>query len=257
MGSVLLEIEEQVAIVSLHRPLALNALTTELCKHLLEVFSELEKQRDVRAVILTGTGRAFCAGADIIEMHNLSTVEAFKFLSLIKDTFLAVENASCPVIAAVNGVAFGGGCELVLACDLRMAAENSQFGLPEVTLGIMPTGGATQRLPRLIGMPRAKELILTGKRVKAKDALQIGLINMVVPNDELMSKAKELAWSISDNSPLAVKMAKASLKSAWESNIHMGLKAEINCGVMLWNTKDQKEGMTAFMEKRKPRFVGD
>lgn len=257
MDSVLLDVEERVAIISLHRPLALNALTTEMCKQLINVFSELERQTDIRVAILTGTGRAFCAGADIIEMLNQSASEAYQFLYLIKETFLAVENASIPVIAAVNGVALGGGFELALACDLRVAAEHSRFGLPEVTLGIMPTGGATQRLPRLVGMTRAKEFILTGEQVNAKEALQIGLINRLVPNGELIFETKKLARNISENSPSALKMAKASLKNAWESNLNVGLKAEIGYGVMLWNTKDKKEGMTAFIEKRKPKFNGE
>ena len=259
MNNIVLEFDsdKQIAIVYLNRPLALNALTSDLCIELNSTFRQLDKNPDVRAVVLTGNGRAFCAGADIKEMRSQESLTAHNFLSLVRDTFLAVENIGIPVIAAINGVAYGGGFELTLACDLRIAVEEAKFSLPEIELGIMPTGGATQRLPRIVGMTKAKELIYTSKKITALEAKEIGLLNSIVTADQLLTASKKMACEIATKAPFALRMAKASLANAWEANLLMGLNTEITYGAMLWDTKDKEEGMKAFIKKRNPGFKGN
>lgn len=256
MSDVIVNFEGRIAIITLNRPIVLNALTSNLCRELIDVFISLDTNPEIRTVILTGAGRAFCSGADIEEMSTKSSIQAYQFLKLIRNTFLEIENYSFPVIAAVNGVALGGGCELALACDLRLAATNAKFAFPEMDLGIMPTGGGTQRLPRLIGMTRAKEMIFTGCDISAKQAFEIGLVNRVLENNQLLSEAIRIARIISEKSPMTLKLAKASLRTVWDAGLNVGLNFEIGHGSLLWSTDDQKEGMAAFVEKRKPEFKG-
>lgn len=259
MNNIAMEVDNdnRIAIVYLNRPLSLNALTSDLCSELCITFRDLDKNSDVRAVVLTGNGRAFCAGADIKEMRSQESLTAHAFLSLVRDTFLAIENIGIPVIAAINGVAYGGGFELALACDLRIAVEEAKFSLPEIELGIMPTGGATQRLPRIVGMTKAKELIFTSKKIGAQEAMEIGMLNTVVTSDQLMAVSKKMAYEVASKAPFALRMAKASLANAWESSFLMGLNTEITYGSMLWDTKDKEEGMKAFIKRRNPGFRGD
>jgi enoyl-CoA hydratase len=246
--------EGQVATVTMNRPAALNAFDEAQLRAMLDAFDELRGDRGVRCVILTGAGeRAFAAGADIKSMAAMSSDEAATFGRLGQRVGLAIEGLPQPVIAAVNGFAFGGGCEIALASDIRLASENALFAQPEVTLGIPPGWGGTQRLPRVIGAGLAAELILTGRRVDAAEALRIGLVNAVHPADRLLAEAKALAEQIAANSPRAVRAAKAALVAAFGETAR-GLALELELFVAAFGTADQREGMAAFVEKRKPAF---
>jgi enoyl-CoA hydratase len=234
-----------------------NAFNTEHLHTLRDAIEELSRDRAVRAIIITGAGdRAFAAGADITEMRDKTPQEALEFGLLGQSVCNAIGAASQPVIAAVNGFALGGGCEVALACDIRIASENAVFGQPEVGLGIPPGWGGTQRLPRLVGPGLASELIFTGRRVTADEALRIGLVNAVYPQEQLMEKARELAELIVANSPLAVAASKVAISRAFDGNLAAGLSQEASVFALSFGTADQKEGMGAFVERRKPTFDG-
>jgi enoyl-CoA hydratase len=248
-------IEPGIAIVAVNRPESLNALNADELRLLIDRFGEVKRDTSIRAVILTGAGdRAFVAGADIKAMATMSSEEGRAFGTLGHTAANAIESLSQPVIAAVNGFALGGGSELALACDLRIASENAVFAQPEVSLGIPPGWGASQRLPRLIGPGLAAEIVLTGRRVKADEALRIGLVNSVVPAHELMPKALEIARSIAANSPMAVRAAKQLMRLAFNGNPARGLEAELEAFGLAFGTADQREGMAAFVEKRPASF---
>ena len=252
-----LERAEGVATITLNRPKALNAFDTGQLERLLEMLREVRDDRAVRCVILTGAGdRAFAAGADIKAMADFSPHDGLAFGRLGQAVTAAVEGLPQPVIAAVNGFAFGGGCELALACDLRLASETAQFAQPEVSLGIPPGWGGTQRLPRLVGPGLAAELILTGRRVAADEALRIGLVNAVHPADRLLPEATALARSIAANSPRAVSAAKRAMSLAFGTPDN-GLAAELALFDQSFGTADQREGMRAFVEKRPATFGGE
>lgn len=247
-----------IATVTISRPEALNALDRETLEALRDTFEGFHHDRETRVIILTGAGdRAFAAGADIKAMVNMDRDAGRAFGRLGQAATIAIEAAPQPVIAAVNGYALGGGCELALACDIRLASENAQFAQPEVTLGIPPGWGGTQRLPRLVGQGVASELIFTGRRVKADEALRIGLVNAVYPLTTLMVKARELAQTIADNSPKAVAAAKAAIAVAFGPTTGQGLKTELELFAEAFHTGDQLEGMTAFLEKRTPSWRTD
>lgn len=249
---------EGVATVVMNRPEALNAFNTRQLEDLLAVFRGLREDRSVRCVVLTGAGsKAFASGADIKEMVGLSSDEGLAFGRLGHAVASAIEGLPQPVIAAVNGYAFGGGCEVALACDIRLASENAVFGQPEVGLGIPPGWGGTQRLPRLVGPGIAAELILTGRRVGADEALRIGLVNAVFPPEGLMDEAAALARRIAANSPRAVAAAKRLMCLALNGTIADGLATEVELFGQAFGTADQREGMTAFIEKRTPAFTGE
>lgn len=251
------ERDGRLGLITLDRPGALNALNSQMCAELEAVMHEWTRTGDVHAVILTGAGeKAFVAGADIKEMHSLTAGGARAFLLKVLSAFSAVERFPYPVIAAVNGIAFGGGCEIAMACDIRVASERARFGLPEINLGIMPGGGGTQRLPRLIGLAQARELIYTGRPVSADEALRLGLINRVVTPDRLQAEARALADEILAKGPLALRAAKEATALAANTPLSEGLVGEILRCALLWDTADQKEGMQAFMEKRQPQFQG-
>jgi len=252
-----IEVERRgaIAVVTMSRPEALNAFNNEQLVLLAETFDLLAADGSIRAMVLTGAGdRAFAAGADIKEMKDLDGVGGLAFGRAGHRATRAVEELPQPVIAAVNGFALGGGCELALAADIRLASENAVFAQPEVTLGIPPGWGGSQRLPRLVGPGMAAELILTGRRVKADEALRIGLVNAVYPLDRLMDEAVKMAESIAANSPLAVRSAKQLMRLAFNGQTIDGLDSEARAFGVAFTTNDQKEGMTAFVEKRAATF---
>ena len=245
-----------IATVRLNRPQVLNAFDTAQLRRLLDAFRALREERTVRCVILTGAGdKAFAAGADIKEMVEKSEAQALEFGRLGHAVTAAVEGLPQPTIAAVNGYAFGGGCELVLACDIRLASDRAQFSQPEVGLGIPPGWGGTQRLPRLIGPGRAAELIFTGRRVAAEEALRIGLVNAVYPTDRLLPEAETLARTIAANSPRAIRAAKQAMAVAFTGPAASGLESELALFGASFGTADRREGMQAFIEKRAARFT--
>lgn len=246
-----------IATVTLNRPEAFNAFNTDQLNRLLETLRGLRDDHTVRCVILTGAGeKAFAAGADIKEMVDKSPEEGLAFGRLGHRVLNTLEDLAQPTIAAINGFAIGGGSEIALACDIRLAAENAVFGQPEVTLGIPPGWGATQRLPRLIGPGLAAELILTGRRVNADEAHRIGLVNALYPADQLMPEARKLAGQIAANSPRALAAAKQALRLAFNGNTAAGLAEEAELFGRGFGTDDQREGMRAFIEKRPPSFTG-
>lgn len=254
--TIVLEVDGGIATLTVNRPEVRNALGKETVEEMHAALRELAGRDDVRVLILTGAGeKAFVSGADIREIRQRGKREALEAIN--QELFTAVENFSWPVIAALNGYALGGGFELALACDLRVAAEEAKFGFPETGLGIMPAAGGTQRLPRHIGWGRAKEYILTGEMIDARAAERLGLVSAVVPRSELMSAARALAEKILSRGPLAIRMAKLSLNLAARAGLDAGLQVERLAQTILFESKDKLEGTTAFLEKRKPKFKGE
>ncbi|MFS0763782.1 enoyl-CoA hydratase [Peribacillus phoenicis] len=249
--------EKGIALVTLNRPDAANALSTELLHCLVEVLEELKSDSNLRTVIITGSGeKAFCAGADLKERAGMNEDKVRETVKLIGDTITAVENLPVPVIAAINGSAFGGGLELALACDIRIASETAKVGLTETSLGIIPGAGGTQRLPRIVGMPTAKELIYTARRLDAKTAHALKIISHVYSPQHLLEEAKKLAKEIAVNAPLALRAAKAAINQGAETDLKTGLQIEKDCYQTTLKTRDRLEGLSAFKEKRKPVFKG-
>lgn len=246
----------RVAIVSLDRPDALNALNGEVLSDLEATIDTLPMDKTLRAVVLTGEGRSFAAGADIKQMVALTPLEARRYTAMGQRVFRKIETLPVPVIAAVNGFALGGGMELAISCDIIVAADNATFGLPEVGLGLHPGFGGTQRLPRLVGKAKAKELIFTGDKFDANEAQRIGLVLKVVPAAGLLGAAVALAERISANAPVAVSLAKAAIDRGLESDIDSGLALELETAALCFTTGDIREGMRAFIEKRKADFKG-
>jgi enoyl-CoA hydratase len=251
---VLVENYEDISLVTINRPEALNALNSLVLKELDAIIDTISKNSNIRAVIITGAGeKAFVAGADIAEMKDMSADEAKEFSSYGNAVFRKIESLPVPVIAAVNGFALGGGCELAMACDMRFASANAKFGQPETGLGIIPGFGGTQRLSRLVGAGYAKELIFTGKVIRANEALRIGLVNNVYETG-LLDEVKKVAAAISAQAPIAVKLAKASINDGIHLDIGSAVKLEADNFAQCFSTQDQKEGMSAFLEKREKTF---
>jgi methylglutaconyl-CoA hydratase len=257
-GLVKTEISEGIATVTLNRPEAANALSVEMLEQFLDALYALKFDPEVRVVVVTAAGeKAFCAGADLIQRGQMDLAQTRQHINLIRSAVNELEAMPQPVIAAINGVAFGGGTELILAADIRVAAENAKFGLTETALAIIPGAGGTQRLPRLIGVAKAKELILTARRIDAAEAEKIGLVNVVVPQVELLNKAYELAREITKNGPLAIRQAKLAINKGIEVDLATGLAIEQNAYEVIMPTKDRLEGLRAFKEKRPPVYKGE
>ena len=250
MSFVKFEKQGNVAVLTIDRPEALNALNSQVLCDLDAAISQVEADDEVRVVVLTGAGRSFVAGADIGEMVNFSAIDGKKFGVHGGSIFLRLENLSKPVIAAINGFALGGGCELAMACDIRIASEKAKFGQPEVGLGITPGFGGTQRLPRIVGISKAMELILTAKVIGAAEAKAIGLVSEVYPPEELMPKALELANAICANAQIAVQESKRCIRMGMQTDIATGSAFEAEAFGVTCGTQDKNEGMGAFLAKR-------
>ena len=258
MENVRTENRDGVLIVTIDRPKVLNALNAQTVEEIGEAFEAARNDDSVRAVIVTGGGeKAFVAGADINELAKMTPISGKATASKGQGVFFAIERFPKPVIAAINGFALGGGCELALACHIRIASEKAQIGLPEVTLGIIPGYGGTQRLARLVGKGKALEIICTADRVSAADAEKIGLVNKVVPADQLMSAAEEMARKIASRGPVAVRCALEAVMSGSEMPFEEGQFLEATLFGLLCATDDMKEGMNAFLEKRTANFTGN
>jgi enoyl-CoA hydratase len=254
---LLLEVEERIATVTVNRPKVLNALDRATLGELDDAFLELRSRDDVGAVVLTGAGeKAFVAGADIAELGRMGPAEGREHALYGQGVLERIEGLGKPVIAAVNGYALGGGCELAMACHLRIAAEHAEFGQPEVNLGLIPGFAGTQRLARLVGKSRALEIILTGNRLKADEALRIGLVNRVVARDALRPEARELARTILGRGPRAVAYALEAVNRGVEAGFIEGSRLEATLFGLVFATEDMREGTSAFLEKRPPSFRG-
>ncbi len=255
--TIRVEVKENVAVITFNRPDALNAISTQLASDVISVMRELADEREVWAAILTAEGeKAFCVGADLKERKNMSKEDMIKQRELFVRAFRAVSEFPKPLIAAVNGFAMGGGFEFALGCDLIYASDNAVLALPEVGLGIIPGGGGTVNLPRLIGKSKAKELIFTGRRLTAAEAEEWGIVSRVVPRDELLNAARELCSEITKNAPVAVWQAKKSVNLGMEVDIASAFALEAECYNVCLKTEDRDEGLKAFNEKRKPVYKG-
>lgn len=252
---ILYERRGPVGYLTINRPKALNALNQEVLLNLENTIGLINEDKSVKVVILTGSGeKSFVAGADIAAMKDMSPVEAREFSRLGQRVFRAIETARPIVIAAVNGYALGGGCELAMACDIRVASEKAKMGIPEVTLGVFPSFAGTQRLPRLVGLGYAKEMLATARKVPADEALRIGLVNRVVPADKLMESCEALAAEICQHSTTAISYGKMSMTAGLEMDMDRALEHEATLFGLTFTTEDQREGMGAFLEKRPPKF---
>ncbi|MCA1592983.1 MAG: enoyl-CoA hydratase/isomerase family protein [Acidobacteria bacterium] len=254
--TLLLERRGRVALITINRPQKMNALNIQTRAEGAAALEELREDEEVRVVVITGAGeKAFIAGADIAEFEGRTAITQRDVMTG-RSLFTAVDGFPKPVIAMINGYCLGGGCELALSCDLRIASETAKFGQPEINLGIIPGGGGTQRLTRLVGEGKAMELILTGDIVDAKTAHSLGLVNMVVPAADLEGKTMEIANRIAEKSPVALRMAKEAVKLASRSTLDEGLRREIDLFALCFSSEDKDEGVRAFLEKRKPEFKG-
>ncbi|MER9296766.1 enoyl-CoA hydratase-related protein [Mesorhizobium sp. M0621] len=257
LANVLYEKKGAIAYVTVNRPKVLNALNTPTWSDLRKAFEDARDDAAIRGVILTGAGdKAFIAGADISELAQVSAVEAEQSSRFGQGVLDLVENLGKPVIAAVNGFALGGGCETAMACTIRIAVETARFGQPEVTLGLVPGGGGTQRLPRLVGKGRALQLILSGEMITAQEAYRIGLVNEIVQAAELITRAEAILGKIAANAPIAIKFALEATNKGMETSQGEGLLLEASYFGLCAATEDKKEGTTAFLEKRAPQFRG-
>ena len=254
---LLLEKEDGIGILYINRPEAMNALNTGVLEEIIQAADEISRDDEIQVLIITGAGdKSFVAGADIKEMHGLTAVEGREFGYTGQAAFRAIEKLEKPVIAAVNGFALGGGCELALACDIRIAADNAVFGLPEINLGIIPGGSGTLRLTRLVGEGKAKELIFLGEIFDAKKALDLGIINRLVALEDLEAETLKLARKLTRKPPVALHSAKELIHLSYDVDIHTGLMMEKEKFAYLFSTEDQREGMLAFLEGRKASFQG-
>ena len=255
---ILSENRDGVFMITLNRPESMNSLSRELLAALNKLVTEISVDKSIRVVVITGAGeKAFCSGADLKERATMTPLEVKQYIQMIRNTFTMVENLPQPVIAAVNGFAFGGGTELALASDIRIAASNATMGLTETSLGIIPGAGGTQRLVRLIGKGKAKEMVFTAHRAKAEEALAIGLVNQIAPEGGLIDAALAMAEKIKKNAPIALEMAKYAINYGSEVDLGTGLAIESNCYAVTIPTKDRIEGLTAFREKRAPVYTGE
>jgi enoyl-CoA hydratase len=251
------EVADGVALITLNRPKALNAINRMMVQELTQVLNQAEEDQDVRILILTGAEeKAFAAGADITEFQHLSPIEALHSSQAFQAAFNRIERLKKPVIAAVNGFCLGAGCELALACDMIYASDRARFGQPEINLGFIPGGGGTQRLARLIGRPRAKELIYTGEMIDAQEAYRIGFVNKVFPAAELIPAVKKLAQQVTSKGAVAIELAKKVIDEGYEGDLTSALALEAKGFALCFGTEDKTEGVNAFLEKRQPHFKG-
>ncbi|HEX8338463.1 MAG TPA: enoyl-CoA hydratase-related protein [Pyrinomonadaceae bacterium] len=254
--TILVERRGRVAVITINRPSKLNALNIQTRAEGAAALDELREDDGVRVVVITGAGeKAFVAGADISEFEGRTAVSQREVMTA-RSLFTAVDTFPKPVIAMINGFCLGGGCELALSCDIRVASETARFGQPEINLGIIPGGGGTQRLTRLVGEGKAMELILTGDMIDAQHAYNLGLVNLVVPAADLEAKTMEMANRIAEKSPVALRMAKEAVKTAARANLDEGLRREVDLFALTFSSEDKDEGVRAFLEKRKPDFKG-
>lgn len=251
---ILFEVKNNIGYVTINRPKALNALNTDVLTELEGLFKYIDKTEEVKCAIVTGAGRAFVAGADIAQMSDLSTVEGRDMTIKGQRLMELIETIDKPVIAAINGFALGGGCELAMACDIRIASDKAKFGQPEVNLGIIPGYGGTQRLPRLVGKAMAKYLIMSAEMIDANEAYRIGLVQKVVPAEELIQEAVKLANTIISKAPIAIKMAKTAINNGLNVDLKTGVAFEAEAYVSTFCSEDRVEGMKAFVEKREANF---
>jgi enoyl-CoA hydratase len=255
--NIIFGLEDGIATITFNRPKALNAMNAETVKELLHAATACKNDPNVKVLIVTGSGeKAFVAGADISQMQDMKPVDALSFMELGHETLRLIETMPKPSIAAINGFALGGGTEISLACDVRFAAQNAVFGQPEILIGLIPGWGGTQRLPRIIGMGRAKELILGGGQITALRAYEIGLVNRVLPPDQLLPEAQKFARKLTTLPGFALKMAKHSINFGYDLSLDNATRLEAQCCAQCFSTDDQKEGMKAFLEKRKPAYIG-
>ncbi len=251
-GNIIFEKEENIAVITFNRPEAMNALNNQTRAEFATAIAEVAADDDIKVLILTGNGKAFVAGSDIKEFNKTTPFMAHNIQRLGE----MVEKLPKPVIAAVNGFCLGGGCEIAMGCDIIIASDKAKFGQTEINIGIIPGGGGTQRLQRLIGVCRAKELIFTGDIIRAEEADRIGLVNRVVPLDELMPTAREMAGKIAAKSGAALKLAKQAVNYGMQAPLESGLKYEYEMYALALSLEDKTEGVNAFLEKRAPKFVG-
>jgi len=248
--------QDQIAVLTLNRPEVMNSFNFEMLRALRLRMETLNFDPEIRVVIVTGAGKAFCAGADLKERATLSEMQVREFIYTIRNLFTFIEYMNKPVIAAINGIALGGGTELALACDIRIASESASMGLTETRLAIIPGAGGTQRLPRIVGRGKAKELIFTGRRVDSREAAAIGLVNKACSHESLMEECRAMAAMICETGPIAVQQAKYAINYGLETDLQTGLAIESNAYWITVPTEDRLEGLSAFREKRKPVYKG-
>jgi len=254
--TIILEKKDGIAIITLNRPKQMNALDEQITKEMAQALEELEIDENIKVLIVTGGEKAFAAGADIKMLDILTSPMDAYHLSIKNNPAHILAKFEKPTIAAVSGFALGGGCELAMACDLRIASETAVFGQPEINLGLLPGAGGTQRLTRLVGATKAKELVFTGESIDAQEALRIGLVNKVVPQEKLMEEALSLAKKLAQKPPLAIKIAKKLINEGENVDLDSALRYEAQFFALLFSTEDSKEGIKAFLEKKKPEFKG-
>ena len=258
LRGLLYEKRGRVGIISFHRPEVLNAMNTETVIEMKKVFAAMDEDSDIRCVILTGHGeKAFCAGGDIHEEAEKDVIAAYEFVRTGGELLEKIERFKAPVIAAINGYCLGGGVEFAIACDIRIAADDAKLGSPEIDLGVYPGWGGTQRLPRIVGMSKAREIMYTGDRYTARQALEMGLVDRVVPADRLMDEALALAEKIASKAPMAIRYIKTSIYDGMQCDLQRALQMESALFAHLYATKDTKEAYAAYLEKRPPKgFIG-
>lgn len=256
--NLLFDIDEAVATITFNRPKALNAMNQETFRELAKAIDHCSENDGIRVVVLTGSGdKAFVVGADITEINRMQSIrDAMFFLELGHNTIRAMELMEKPVIAAVNGLALGGGTEIAAACDMRFASENAMFGTPEINLGVIPGWGGTQRVARIVGMGLAKELVMSGESITAQRAYEIGLVNKIFSPQNLLVETKNYAKKLTNKPSFALKMAKCAINFGYDLALDNARNLEIQCACQCHSTEDRKEGIAAFLEKRKPKFVG-
>lgn len=257
-NNIIMNSENGIGFLTINRPKSLNALNTEVLNELYPAIKEVENNENIRVLVITGAGeKAFVAGADITELAHLNALQGKYFVANGHKTMTAIQELPIPVIAAVNGFALGGGLELALACDFIYASENARFGLPEITLGLIPGFGGTQRLPRIIGKNQAKELIFTGKMLSAEEAFQLGFVNKIIPHDQLIEEVMKTAKSIAAKGKVSLNAAKQAINQGMDVDLKTACEIEINAFALCMASADAKEGTSAFIEKRKPEFKGN